>query len=404
MDPFEALLQKLMQGGMASATAPAASPGPAPVAADASGAPGGVVMPLSPAPASAPAAPPRMPEPSFRERLIQLGRAGGLNLPDDHAENLTYQALVKKGVEPEIARAAVKNPEIMKHVLAAVYAPKSLKVGPNEAVITAQGQEIYRNRDKLVPIPQGTAVFDPQTGSVLFRNDPRPEKQVIEVFDEATGQPRKMLWDKHTGAMEPVGGVRTEKKAREFSVNDLGKLRSEGSTFNTVQRLGDTFRDEFSMPGGFVAGDVRNFIGRSLPAGATTAVARDAAAWWQDYKRNSELLERHELFGAALTGAEQAQWRQADINPNMESGAIRKNLETRRNILENGLRRYANALIQAGYDPAPIAAAFGLDLKALGVTTDRRRGATSIPDIAAPGGGDGDAGWTIIDGVRVRRK
>lgn len=391
MDPFEELLQRLMGGqlaGSASPRAAAAAPAMA-VPVDPSGAPGGTTAPAAAVPFSlggtpraspAAAAAPTMPQPSFSDRLIQLGRAGGLNLPDTHAQNLTYQALIKKNVEPEIARAAVTNPAVLQQVLAAVFQPRFMKMGP------------------------GDAIADPQTRQILLQNAPKPEKQVVEIFDEATGQPRKMLWDKTTGEMAPVGGVRTERKAREFSVSDLGKLRAEGSTFATVRRLGETFRDAYSMPGGIVAGDVRNWIGRTLPEGATTPVAREAAQWWQDYKRNSELLERHELFGAALTGTEQAQWRQADINPNMEPGAIRRNLETRKTILEGGLRRYANALIQAGYDPAPIAAAFGLDLKGLGVTTERQRGATSIGDKTEPGGSNADEGWRVINGVRVREK
>ena len=40
--------------------------------------------------------------------------------------------------------------------------------------------------------------------------------------------------------------------------------------------------------------------------------------------------------------------------------------------MQSGMRRYASALVSAGYDPAPISQAFGIPLQELGVTAQRR--------------------------------
>ena len=74
----------------------------------------------------------------------------------------------------------------------------------------------------------------------------------------------------------------------------------------------------------------------------------------------------------------------------MQLEKIRANLKIQQNVVRNGLKRRANAAISAGYDPAPIAQAYGLDLRELGVEASGRRGTVApapttprtIPDAA----------------------
>lgn len=159
-------------------------------------------------------------------------------------------------------------------------------------------------------------------------------------------------------------------RPRELSPTDLRGLREDGSTFSTISRLGSTFQSNYSMPSTVVGGDISNWIARNVGG---TGPMRDAAQWWQDYQRNSELTERHALFGAALTATEQASWRAATITPNMTEDAIRRNLATRQELLSSGIRRYSRALVSAGYDGAAIAEALGIPPAELGITGQGRR-------------------------------
>jgi hypothetical protein len=138
------------------------------------------------------------------------------------------------------------------------------------------------------------------------------------------------------------------------------------------------------MPNTVWGGDIRDWIARNAPM-LSSREGQEAATWWQDYRRNSELIERHGLFGAALTGPELASWRAADINPNMTPELIQRNLQTREQIMLGAMRRRAGTLAAAGYDMSSVAQAFGVPL--------------SVLTGPSGGGGAGDGGFRVI-GVR----
>jgi len=62
-------------------------------------------------------------------------------------------------------------------------------------------------------------------------------------------------------------------------------------------------------------------------------VSTEAAEWWKNYKKESELIERHGLFGSALTAGEATSWRAADIQPWMDEDAVARNLERRAEVM-----------------------------------------------------------------------
>lgn len=193
-------------------------------------------------------------------------------------------------------------------------------------------------------------------------------------------------------------------KTRNFSVADVSKLSEEGGKFASIGRFGNSFKDEYAGYMTQRVGDVATTLGRNVPW-MPGAASPEATAFWQDYDKYKNAV-RNEMFGSALTVNEQAAFEKADINPGMDPKAIRANLAIQREIAKAGIMRKANALVQAGYDPAPIAAAFGLDLREMGVTTDRTKGATSIPPppasgVALPPRQGGPQGQIPPDAVRA---
>jgi len=194
---------------------------------------------------------------------------------------------------------------------------------------------------------------------------------IIETSPGAT------LYD--TTRREPVyTAPAAARQPRELSPSDTRNLVKDGTVLTTSGRLGTSFRDAYAVPGTVRGGDVANWYAQNAPERMTTADSRQRAQWWQDYRRNSELIERHELFGAALTPTEQASWRAATIHPNMNAATIRVNLARQHDILSGAGRRYARSLVSSGYDGMAIAEAFGLPPAELGITGDSRRGGSGL--------------------------
>jgi hypothetical protein len=189
---------------------------------------------------------------------------------------------------------------------------------------------------------------------------------LTEIYDEQTGQPKKVLMHPGTGAHQPVGGAKVD-KPRQMSVTDVGKLQEEGGKFSNLTGFATTFKDDYAQA---VTGNLRNAAARNLPEFMTAPDAREAATWWQGYDRFKNVV-RNDLFGSALTATEQAAFEKADVNPTMAPSLIRENLKKQKEIAEAGLKKKAAALISEGYRPESIAAAYGIKLEDLGVSTQR---------------------------------
>ncbi|CAB4172052.1 hypothetical protein UFOVP1349_49 [uncultured Caudovirales phage] len=175
-------------------------------------------------------------------------------------------------------------------------------------------------------------------------------------------------------------------KGRQMSVTDITKLSDEGQKFADLGRFSTTFKPEFSGYGSNAVGAMANVIGRNAPEGVARMIGKDipeAATWWQGYDRYKNVV-RNELYGAALTKPEQAAFDSADIQPGMQSHQIEKNLALQQQIVTNGLKRKASAMVNAGYDPKTIGSAYGVDLGQIGVNAQGRRGAVAPAPSGAP--------------------
>lgn len=183
----------------------------------------------------------------------------------------------------------------------------------------------------------------------------------------------------------PAGGVRpiaggpadpkymadaneAKRQPNKMTISDITKLSEEAGKFGTLNSVADSFKPEFA--GEVFFGNARNWVGRNLPESMVDPNVRAGAAWWQQYDRYKNTV-RHELFGSALTSTEQRAWEAADITPNMQPDQVKKNLEIQKNISANGMKRKAGAMVQAGYDPQAISAAYGVKLEDIGVKNEK---------------------------------
>lgn len=164
---------------------------------------------------------------------------------------------------------------------------------------------------------------------------------------------------------DAVAAARAQPRPRALSVNEATKLSEKGVQLENVNRYGETFKDEF---GGYGAGGEKMmFTARNLPflVGPTT---ENAASWWQDYDRYKNQV-RNELFGSALTAAEQEAFEKSDITPNMDPKQIRLNLQRQQEAVQSALRKTARALAASGYPAEAIEQAIGVPLDQLDAPT-----------------------------------
>lgn len=171
-----------------------------------------------------------------------------------------------------------------------------------------------------------------------------------------------------------------KEKPRQMSITDITKLTEEGQKFADLGRFGSTFKPEYAGYKNTTLGNTANIAGRHLPESWVGKDMADGATWWQGYDRYKNVV-RHELYGSALTKPETAAFERADITPGMTPAQITKNLALQQEIVTNGLKRKAEAMISAGYDPKSISAAYGVELPSIGVTATSRRQA---PPAAGP--------------------
>jgi hypothetical protein len=110
---------------------------------------------------------------------------------------------------------------------------------------------------------------------------------------------------------------------------------------SAIARLGQEFDPSYSG----VAGMASQAAGQYIPG-----VDTRAAEWWRNYRKEQELIERHGLFGATLTGNELSAWRAADIQPKMSPDAIQRNLARRAEIIQAHQDKVLNNLGKSGYN------------------------------------------------------
>lgn len=119
-------------------------------------------------------------------------------------------------------------------------------------------------------------------------------------------------------------------------MKELGEAQDRATTIADLSR---TFRPEYSGV----------TMGARVRAGAITGTDADAVDWWKNYRKQSELTERHALFGASLTEGEQKAWRDADIGPTTDPNVIARNLATRARLAGKVYATQRDRAIRSGY-------------------------------------------------------
>jgi hypothetical protein len=114
----------------------------------------------------------------------------------------------------------------------------------------------------------------------------------------------------------------------------------------------DNFQDEFG--GNTVTGGLENSL-QGLYGGFGSEGQRD---WWAAFRQNDNVI-RNQLFGATLTPSEQRAYAATSISERMDPTEIRRNLQSRREIVRKALARKTSFFRAQGYNDDAISALAG---------------------------------------------
>ena len=212
--------------------------------------------------------------------------------------------------------------------------------------------------------------------------DALQEREVVNLHNPATGEYKRgyinqgKVFDAEGNPLGSEWVTSTSSAASKGADYNLGTSRERrsfeelGSNILAFDSITGSFKDSYvgnidmlgtegkeGVPG---VGTVQNWVARDMAAIAPDDW-KEQQLWWQSYYRNVENVERHELFGAALTKYEIEQWRKSTINPNMEAQQVKDALATQRRLKEKVMAHAADIAAAKGFPPDYISAVIRSD-------------------------------------------
>lgn len=151
------------------------------------------------------------------------------------------------------------------------------------------------------------------------------------------------LNERNAIAREKMAAPTSGKALPATAMKDLEK---KAVGYEDMTRLSTGFKPEFG--GNTVTGALENFVGR-LGGEAVGLTDPGQTQWWQDYQGYVNQV-RNDLFGAALTPGEKAEFEKAIITPGMHPTQAAANLARQQAITQNALARAGNVYRMGGYN------------------------------------------------------
>lgn len=158
---------------------------------------------------------------------------------------------------------------------------------------------------------------------------------------------------------DPTADLSGRKRENEkpFPAKERQLLIEARTNASTINSLLSEFKDDYASKGVLGMG-----TDLAIRAKSVLGIDKGTVQWWKNYRKMAELVERHAMFGAALTATEQGSWRSADIDPGMDADVIRANLNTRAALAQKVLEATQQDLIDSGYSPERVQKIGGRDV------------------------------------------
>lgn len=134
------------------------------------------------------------------------------------------------------------------------------------------------------------------------------------------------------------------------SASALTKFEDEAKKVGSLDMIRNTFDPSYvgSLPMSGLAENwlTDNVLGRAAPEGM-----RRQSEWWRNFNRFYTNIERHELFGSALTAAEQSAWKASNVGPDATAEEVARAMETLDSISKKLAAKSALNALNKNYDP-----------------------------------------------------
>lgn len=180
---------------------------------------------------------------------------------------------------------------------------------------------------------------------------------------DRTEASREASRDRASLAMTLAGMRSADKEAdrargRQLSWSAVQDFSKQAGMADAMTGLANSFKDSYSSNYGL--GNVQNALGR---LGLSN---EDQANWWQQYAEQRNLI-RNQLFGSALTAAEQRAFDEANITPNMDPKQVRLRLGQQAEAAQRAYGRLRDSAAGSGFDVSGVP---GLQTSSSGLTSN----------------------------------
>lgn len=220
--------------------------------------------------------------------------------------------------------------------------------------------EVIAPAGQTAPVAPATApVATPgSTGGLRMVVAPQPDQPAAQTPVQAAQDVQQVTNARLEAQLKEL---QIERERRALTERSAGKPLPEGAwkpykaqvdIYSQMAGAADAFQDDFA--GNTLTGGLEN-TAQGLYSGVGTPGQRD---WWANFRRADNII-RNQLFGATLTPGEQRSYEQTSINERMDPAEVRRNLQSRREIIRNALSRQTNFLRAQGYNQESIDALAG---------------------------------------------
>lgn len=193
--------------------------------------------------------------------------------------------------------------------------------------------------------------YDPSLTKALTMSQISPEKQFEAQLTMQKAQTMTPYQQAQIDALNERNAIQREKMSaassgKALSMPAMKDLEGKAKGYEDMTRLATGFKDEYG--GNTVTGGLENFLGR-MGGENVGLTSPGQTQWWQDYQGYVNQV-RNDLFGAALTATEKAEFEKAIVTPGMDPKQARANLARQQALTQKGLVRAGSVYKKGGYN------------------------------------------------------
>lgn len=149
-------------------------------------------------------------------------------------------------------------------------------------------------------------------------------------------------------------GTAPVKPPRDLSDGGIKAIGEQGTKLLNVHSIVNSFKPQFT---GQLTGGLSNTVGK-ITGGNIVGANPEQVGWWENYQGFVNQV-RNELFGAALTPGEKAEFEKTVVKPNTDPKVAQANLLRQWDIVKGATERNANTYAAGNVNRDQIGAALG---------------------------------------------